>query len=1287
MAAPAGVLGWTLRALASAGSLGWAPFMSAPGTAGRRDRPKRSFKLSRLSAPLGAVQQGGGVDGATAEATTGAAARQGPNSLNEAGALAGAVATAVLGGVTERHGVSSAVACPTVFATSTAGGFPRAVRRAQGSTPFGRRRAAQRKQAATTTSATAAGRDAATAVSGTTGGIAEEIHAENVARLNSMSPQEIRDAQREIREMLPSDLLRAMERRASARKQPAWAPCPSSSEMHRTALLEGGAVPATTIEPASAAPESTAKSRDELTAGEGSASTHPNSPMAAPSPLSTDQLESAKLEWTTMPADGAAEGGEGGPEGVPGQSWRFGFDGRLLADFKATSLRSPELFHHGLDPSQAGYTLDEISGLIRSTVPNQRVMGLQLTAAIIQRACDDHAAGSTQQPSPSTIIDTFMDRHVRLPLLLRRAADDSHVGVIRAAVQAIHGLLVDKRDTTTWSVLALEHGGWRPLTLGSNEYGTGEPSADEEASSTLGNQEDLCFQDLVAGFIRMGLLPRLRYLLEMGELPQACLMEIIRVLRRCSQHSAWAAEKVSSCPRLLKWLSGECAKMCREPPCSGQDTWLIECCILLRELCNSTRAIASQIWQVPGMREWLSRLICDRGHTKRGGSAVDAVCCALRVWQSLLRGCPQAAGSAFMDLYPILSSYINPSKFVDTEAQIASALLGAFETLCEYYHAMVDGDALWTLLSGTFKDGLWCLQEIHKVLQGPMLPSMTIQLVASLLHFMASYTEAIFRWHVKHGTGTQTYTALLGSTSVQALLERHALPCVQAASVQSILQTAAAVDWVPHEGTVVTRLQLSCPRLMRSACAKSAELNLASGAIRWLYYSAALQTPDRPMSKAFGEAVQQLASMAQTDRLSWSRITADAVDLHCQRIVVLFRIFLCRVVLMPSLERQLDSQQIKRIAAVSLNMLHWLGPSDEKIGIAFASDTALQPDSLSALQAIAIENGCPAAAMVDVASMRNSLLHLVGAGDAGATDELILGRQAWPLRKLIFMLPWEQQATKQAVHIARAKLQLFMLLEFSECSYGSSTGTNGLNLADSWCFLCRILLVSESTWQDEVCGLCFDAIAARLESRELTSSARLSFGDDVTDNGLGEFGSPSELLELLLRTYGEDSFGDPRLGRCLTLFLRADQPTQLRKQVWAYCVEAGGTLLDLLDFPADSSTARAVKATSSEEFEVVRIQLQALLTPSAAAISTAKRAAPMYGLAIANLVINLAARSASNLGPDSCDDGDVWEREHLLSELNARADASVLRDVELALSSRTAIDIWYPCHDTSISRG
>ncbi|CAH3186881.1 unnamed protein product, partial [Porites evermanni] len=118
---------------------------------------------------------------------------------------------------------------------------------------------------------------------------------------------------------------------------------------------------------------------------------------------------------------------------------RFDFNGNLVDQ----SDDIPEylgLHHHGDDPSSAGYTLEELTVLARSSFLQQRVLALQVLARIIRQA----QLGVFQEHLDDNIVSVLLDAGVLF--LLRWALDDSSDAVIAAAIQCFAAILIVPSD-------------------------------------------------------------------------------------------------------------------------------------------------------------------------------------------------------------------------------------------------------------------------------------------------------------------------------------------------------------------------------------------------------------------------------------------------------------------------------------------------------------------------------------------------------------------------------------------------------------------------------------------------------------------------------------------------------------------------------------------------------------------------------------------------------------------------------------------------------------------------
>ena len=94
------------------------------------------------------------------------------------------------------------------------------------------------------------------------------------------------------------------------------------------------------------------------------------------------------------------------------------------------------LHHQGDEPERAGYTLNELFQLSRSTHLQQRVMSLTTLASIVERA----RCGAFYERASTPIIPALTD--AGLLFILRWALDDSVDSSVAAAINCLHKLLV-----------------------------------------------------------------------------------------------------------------------------------------------------------------------------------------------------------------------------------------------------------------------------------------------------------------------------------------------------------------------------------------------------------------------------------------------------------------------------------------------------------------------------------------------------------------------------------------------------------------------------------------------------------------------------------------------------------------------------------------------------------------------------------------------------------------------------------------------------------------------------
>lgn len=250
--------------------------------------------------------------------------------------------------------------------------------------------------------------------------------------------------------------------------------------------------------------------------------------------------------------------------------------------FNFDNVAERDLLRTDGDPAGAGYTIKEAAALVRSMVPGQRAVALQLIGAVLDKALvhfqlNDDMRGVNKSVDWQAVWSYALGPEPELVLTLRMALDDSHSTVVVACVKVLQCLLSFTKNEhiinlyeTFWAgdkpvFLApvfrrrskleegfLGGGFWKYSAKPSNMFPflTKNIEEDNEEEATVADDTTVAGQDVAAGLIRMGILPRIRYILEVDQLAAAeepCLSVIISLAR----HSPTSADAIVKCPRLL----------------------------------------------------------------------------------------------------------------------------------------------------------------------------------------------------------------------------------------------------------------------------------------------------------------------------------------------------------------------------------------------------------------------------------------------------------------------------------------------------------------------------------------------------------------------------------------------------------------------------------------------------------------------------------------------------------------------------------------------------------------
>ncbi|XP_040054704.2 RNA polymerase II-associated protein 1 [Gasterosteus aculeatus] len=387
-----------------------------------------------------------------------------------------------------------------------------------------------------------------------------------------------------------------------------------------------------------------------------------------------DKLEPEKLEWMR---DLPAPRKKGTNKAMQA---RFDFAGTLIPPTEDLPTHLG-LHHHGEEPERAGYSLQELFLLSRSQLIRQRSLALCTLANILSKA----RAGEYRSALKGSVVSTVLD--AGLVFLLRFALDDSVEGVMSAAVHALKALLVCEDDeecldcTFSW-FRGLDSFPLLPSAQEEEEEEEDEGLPESMKETTEEKEErktdhDVARQDVVKGLLKIKLLPRLRYILEVFRPSPPVVQDVLQILTRIARHSSVSATQVLDCPRLMETVLSEFLPASWTAPSSPipQSVYglpLAGAVKLLRVLATSGRHACARLFNSLGVRERLPCLLSVEPAELlvEPSEALRITTEAYRLW-AVAAAYGQAC-QLYIDLYPGLAKTLQS---VHTVLSLADPLL------------------------------------------------------------------------------------------------------------------------------------------------------------------------------------------------------------------------------------------------------------------------------------------------------------------------------------------------------------------------------------------------------------------------------------------------------------------------------------------------------------------------------------------------------------------------------------------------------------------------------------
>ncbi|XP_022250651.1 RNA polymerase II-associated protein 1-like isoform X2 [Limulus polyphemus] len=397
------------------------------------------------------------------------------------------------------------------------------------------------------------------------GGVVQKIHEENLAKLAEMTNEEILAAQKQLLGQLDPSIVRFLKSKRKQDKETCQVDTKNQQEImtmgdeqrssqfsaNRDHILASEVEETRSSSSTSCIDMKDKSSEKEIvdssTTGhkdiELNESGLPINPREAQQWLHMDKVEKEKLAWMTLlPKPNLVDS-------KTEYSARFDFEGNLLRhDIDLPTQLG--LHHHGKEPEVAGYTIEELFRMSRSSLQSQRVIGIRTLAQILSKYWQGLLDGCFKEKFLSQLLEAGI-----VPLM-RWAVDDNTETIIAAAVHAIQSLIVAGPDEVCLDQAFSWFRGYETPSIRPSPQLASEKLENDSDMSELTDSQ-IISMDVIKGFLRIDLLPRLRYILEVCHPAAAVVGHIFDILIRIARHSLESATQVMNCPRLIQTIINE----------------------------------------------------------------------------------------------------------------------------------------------------------------------------------------------------------------------------------------------------------------------------------------------------------------------------------------------------------------------------------------------------------------------------------------------------------------------------------------------------------------------------------------------------------------------------------------------------------------------------------------------------------------------------------------------------------------------------------------------------------
>lgn len=638
---------------------------------------------------------------------------------------------------------------------------------------------------------------------------AEEIHKQNVAQLEKLSVNEIEEERLRLMSQLSSSTIKFLQSRRKHNQNIQT----ESETMKPTPIANDEAdVPSvkTVIDircglpseskPSAVLKESTGRKKvfsNSLTSSPSpSQSKEPETDLLATLPINPDEakqwlhmniVEKDKLEWMKDLPPARKDPSPDEPYAA-----RFDFQG-LLLPFNDDKLNVNQgLHHHGDEPERPGYTLQELMQLSRSSVLQQRVMGLSCLGNVLLKA----QLGIYDKVLQQNIVKEMLDASIFL--LLRFSMDDISPPVVFAATTAMRNLLFNEPDEASLDYFLGCEGGLQHPTLEVPYEETDAKKIQEQMEHEAELKDFEIIQlDVLRGAERTNLISRLGYILDVLKGPPDVVLDL---LLRIARHSRQLAEAVVNCGGLLRTIRDQLLTTRVIPALAAGSGQLgygepsSKALRLMRVLAGHSRTIANTLLDKFNIMEpvmtYVSMSSPELPHIQ--GLVIQGY----YLWQTFMSY--GLASQSVVDLFPILMRQLHFHVQHTSPAgpgasssghELATALIGVIERACDVIlsdHNVLDCKPVFQLAKLALDCQRKWLTQVSS--QSSEMPNWSgVKLIGATFNCLASVANCAAKQDL-----ADSKTIL---EKIESLVYEVVLPFVKSTCLQSLLDNLVSCSY------------------------------------------------------------------------------------------------------------------------------------------------------------------------------------------------------------------------------------------------------------------------------------------------------------------------------------------------------------------------------------------------------------------------------------------------------------------------------------------------------------